>query len=116
MASSRPTSRGSALWAGIDPVIGPGVPITVGGPIAGTAVEELINELRNAGAEALAIDDVRLVDGTVVAGEPGGSPSRGGSPTPSRSVAIGDAETLTGSLTRAGGVIAQIAATDPACP
>ena len=49
-------------YAGLDPVAGPGVTITVRGPIDGTGVEELFNELRNAGAEAIAIGDVRVVD------------------------------------------------------
>ena len=58
-------------YAGLDPVVGPGVTVTVDGPIDGPAVEDLINELRNAGAEAIAIDGVRLVAGSVVTGGPG---------------------------------------------
>jgi uncharacterized protein YlxW (UPF0749 family) len=102
-------------WAGIEPVTGPGIRVTIGGPIAARAVEELLNELRNAGAEALAIERVRAVNGTVVAGEPGFLSVEGRAlPDPFEISAIGNAETLTGTLTRAGGVIAQIAATDPA--
>ena len=78
-------------------------------------MEELLNELRNAGAEALSIEQVRAVNGTVVAGEPGALSVEGRIlPDPFEISAIGNAETLTGTLTRAGGVIAQIAATDPA--
>ena len=58
-------------WTGLDPVTGPGVRISVSGPIDGSGIEDLLNELRNAGAEALAVDDVRVVQGTVVAGRPG---------------------------------------------
>ena len=58
-------------YAGLDAVVGPGVTVTVDGPIDGPAVEDLINELRNAGAEAIAIDGVRLVAGSVVTGGPG---------------------------------------------
>ena len=58
-------------YAGLDPVVGPGVTVSVDGPIDGPAVEDLINELRNAGAEAIAIDDVRLIAGSVVTGGPG---------------------------------------------
>src|SRR6187397_3015983 len=43
------------LYAGIDAATGPGVIITVRGPIDGSGVEDLINELRNAGSEALAL-------------------------------------------------------------
>ena len=56
------------LYAGIDPATGPGVVITVRGPIDGTGVEDLVNELRNAGAEAIAVDTVRLVPGVVTVG------------------------------------------------
>lgn len=101
-------------WSGLSDVTGPGVRITVSGPIAGTAVEDLLNELRNAGAEALAVDDVRLTSGDVVAGPPGGlSVDNTSLEDPFEIAAIGNAETLVGTLTRAGGIIAQLAATDP---
>lgn len=101
-------------YAGLDPVGGPGVTISISGPIDGSGVEELINELRNAGAEAIGAGSIRIVTGVVVTGAPG-------------AVAIGDArlgevfelsaigasDKLTGSLTRSGGVIAQLAATEP---
>ena len=58
-------------YAGLDPVTGPGVTISIDGPIDGPGVEELINELRNAGAEAIAIGAVRVVTGVVVTGGPG---------------------------------------------
>ena len=94
-------------WAGLEPVYGPGVTITIDGRIAGSAVEDLLNELRNAGTDAIAVEDVRLVPGVVVAGAPGelvigGRPL----PNPFEIRAIGSPETLTGSLTRIGGVIA----------
>ena len=41
-------------WAGLDAVEGMGVRLTVAGPLAGQAVEDILNELRNAGAEAAA--------------------------------------------------------------
>jgi uncharacterized protein YlxW (UPF0749 family) len=99
-------------YAGLDPVGGPGVIISIRGPIDGSGVEELINELRNAGAEAIATGGVRVVAGVVVTGPPGGAQVDG--------VALGDMfdltaigapDKLTGSLTRSGGVIAQLAAT-----
>ena len=58
-------------YAGLDPVGGPGVTITIRGRIDGRGVEELINELRNAGAEAIAAGTVRVVTGVVVIGAPG---------------------------------------------
>lgn len=101
-------------WSGLDPVEGMGVRVTVGGPIAGSAVEDVLNELRNAGAEALAVGGVRVVPGSVVAGPPGGlSVEDTALGDPFEIAAVGDPEVLTGTLTRAGGVVAQLAATFP---
>lgn len=101
-------------WAGLDPVAGDGITVTIRGPIAAPDVEDVINELKNAGAEAIAIEDVRVVTGTVVGGERG-SVSVDDTPLgdPFTIRAIGGQESLTGSLARAGGIIAQLAATDP---
>jgi uncharacterized protein YlxW (UPF0749 family) len=101
-------------YAGLDPVSGPGVTISIDGPIDGPGVEELINELRNAGAEAIAIGTVRVVTGVVVAGGPGAAAIDGARLEDGFEVAaIGAPDKLTGSLTRSGGVIAQLAATLP---
>jgi uncharacterized protein YlxW (UPF0749 family) len=101
-------------WAGLDPVSGRGVTLTVSGGIDGSAVEELINELRNAGAEAIAVADVRVVTGVVVTGAAGGAQiDAKGLGSGFEIDAIGAPDKLTGSLTRSGGVIAQLAATQP---
>ena len=102
------------LYAGIDPANGPGVVISVRGPIDGSGVEDLINELRNAGAEAMALSGERLVPGVVVTGA-AGAVSVGDTPLgdPFELVAIGPPDKLTGSLTRSGGIIAQLGATQP---
>lgn len=101
-------------WAGLTAVVGPGVAIRISGEIDGAAVEDLLNELRNAGAEAIAVDGVRVVPGTVVYGLRGAlsveNTILGGS---FEVRAIGSPQILTGTLTRGGGVIAQIGATDP---
>lgn len=100
-------------FAGLEPVVGPGVAVTVDGPISAQAVGELLNELRNAGAEAIAIDEVRVVPASVVAGPPGGlSVENTALDDPFEVRAIGSPETLTGSLTRIGGIVAQLAATE----
>jgi uncharacterized protein YlxW (UPF0749 family) len=101
-------------WAGLGRVSGPGVVVTISGRIEGAGVEDLINELRNAGAEAIAVGEVRLVPGSVVAGPAGGLSIENttlGDPLEIR--VIGSPETLTGSMTRVGGPIAQLAATYP---
>ena len=101
-------------YAGLDPVGGPGVSISISGPIDGVGVDELINELRNAGAEAIAVGGVRVVTGIVVAGAAGQAAIDavvlGGN---FEVDAIGAPDKLTGSLTRPGGIIAQLAATRP---
>ena len=88
--------------------------ISIRGPIDGMGVEELINELRNAGAEAIAAGKVRVVAGVTVTGTPGEATVDGTSLGDTfELVAIGAPDKLTGSLTRSGGVIAQLAATQP---
>jgi uncharacterized protein YlxW (UPF0749 family) len=101
-------------YTGLDPVGGPGVTISISGPIDGSGVEELINELRNAGAEAIGVGDVRIVNGVVVTGAQGAASIAGARLGVLFELsAIGAPDKLTGSLTRSGGVIAQLAATEP---
>ncbi|MEO6206532.1 MAG: DUF881 domain-containing protein [Candidatus Limnocylindrales bacterium] len=102
------------LYAGLDGAMGPGVLIVARGPIDGSAVEDLINELRNAGAEAIGIEGTRIVPGVVVGGGPGAvTVVDARLEDPFEIVAIGAPDKLTGSLTRSGGIIAQLAATQP---
>jgi uncharacterized protein YlxW (UPF0749 family) len=101
-------------YAGLDPVGGPGVTISIRGPIDGEGVEELINELRNAGAEAISVDGTRIVTGVVVAGAPGALSVENDAIGDTFEIrAIGSPQILTGTLTRTGGVIAQLGATYP---
>lgn len=101
-------------WSGVLGVTGAGIQVTVTGPLPAPAVGQLINELRNAGAEALSVNGVRVVPGVVAGGAPdhltiGGTPVSG----PLVMVAVGQPETLAGSLSRVGGLIAQLAAEYP---
>jgi uncharacterized protein YlxW (UPF0749 family) len=101
-------------WSGVTPVNGQGISITVVGPIGGDGVEDLLNELRNAGAEAIAVDGVRVVAGVVVAGAPGALSIENAPLGDSFEIrAIGSPQILTGTLTRTGGVIALVGATYP---
>ena len=101
-------------YAGLVPVSGPGVTIAIHGPIDGDGVEELINELRNAGAEAITVDGVRIVTGVVVAGAAGALAVENHAIGDAFEIrAIGSPQILTGTLTRTGGVIAQLLATYP---
>jgi uncharacterized protein YlxW (UPF0749 family) len=101
-------------WSGVTAVTGQGIVITVQGPIGGDGVQDLMNELRNAGAEAIAIDGVRLVTGIVVAGAPGALSVENQAIGDAFEIrAIGSPQILTGTLTRTGGVIAQVGTAYP---
>lgn len=102
-------------WAGLDGLSGAGVRLTIAGPLDGAAVEDLLNELRNAGAEALSVGGIRVVAGVVVAGSSGSLQVGGRSlGAPFAIEAIGDRDALTAALTRAGGIVAQLSAVSPA--
>jgi uncharacterized protein YlxW (UPF0749 family) len=101
-------------WTGLDPIAGRGVEITINGDIDAAAVDDLLNELRNAGAEAISIDDIRVIAMTSVGGVAGSLDVEGFLlRDPFEVRAIGRPETLVGSLTRVGGIIAQLSATNP---
>ena len=57
--------NGLATFAGLRGVEGQGIVIEIDGSFDPTAVNDLIYELRNAGAEAIAVDDVRITAGSV---------------------------------------------------
>jgi uncharacterized protein YlxW (UPF0749 family) len=101
-------------WSGALGVSGSGVRVVVDGQLPGDAVELLLNELRNAGAEAISVGTVRVVPGVVVSG-PARSLVVSGVPLaePIHLLAVGQPETLAGSLTRVGGPIAQLAGRYP---
>jgi uncharacterized protein YlxW (UPF0749 family) len=101
-------------WSGAVPVTGTGARVTIEGQLPGDAVELLVNELRNAGAEAISVAGVRLVPGVVASG-PAGAVTVDGVALgdPATIEAIGQPEALSGSLTRAGGPIAQLSARYP---
>lgn len=106
--AERQAARLDVLTAGT-PVTGPGVSIRVDGAFDERALADLVNELRNSGAEAIAVNDVRVgprswfglaadrsvaVDGVSVRG--------------ALTVrAIGAAEVIRVALTRTGGIIGQ---------
>ena len=101
-------------WSGATGLTGPGVVIAVQGLVGADAVEDLLNELGNAGAEAIVIAEVRVVPGVVVAGPPGGLSVENTALGNAFEVrAIGSPEILVGTLTRAGGVVSEIEAAWP---
>ena len=56
---------GLATFAGLRGVEGQGIVIEIDGSFDPTAVNDLIYELRNAGAEAIAVDDIRITASSV---------------------------------------------------
>lgn len=102
-------------WSGALGVTGAGIQVTVSGQLPAPAVGELINELRNAGAEAIGINGIRVVPGVVVTASAGGlSIGSTALREPLVLVAVGQPDTLAGSLSRAGGPIAQLTSQFPA--
>ena len=57
---SREDLRRIAAFGGLAPVTGQGITLEVEGDLDSIALNDLLNELRNAGAEALAVDQVRI--------------------------------------------------------
>jgi uncharacterized protein YlxW (UPF0749 family) len=101
------------IWSGVDAAEGPGVRVVLRGPATATVLADLLNELRNAGAEAIAVGGVRVVPATIAGGAPGAvSVEDTLLVDPLEVVAIGNAATITGTLTRAGGLVAQELATN----
>lgn len=97
------------VFAARTPVKGPGVSVRVDGTFDDRALSDLVNELRNAGAEAIAVNTVRVgprswfgsaadgrlaVDGTAIAG-------------PWTVSAVGAPEVMYVAMTRTGGIIRQ---------
>ncbi len=87
-------------------VSGPGVTVDVSGQINPLDMQDLINELRNAGVEAIALDGYRIVVRSVVARE-GTDLALGGNRLlpPYRLQAIGQPDTIEKALLRRGGLV-----------
>lgn len=99
------------IWSGEDAATGPGIRVLLFGGVPAEAISELVNELRNAGAEAIAVGGVRVVAGTIAAGPVGALSIEATALGPRIEVlAIGNPAALTGGLTRAGGLVAQLQA------
>jgi uncharacterized protein YlxW (UPF0749 family) len=93
---------------GLVEVSGPGIEVRVVGPLNALNVQDLVNELRNAGAEAVALNGQRLVLWSAIAADDAGWLVVDGVriASPYLFEAIGDAGTLEIALLRSGGMIA----------
>lgn len=94
-------------------VSGPGVEVMVAGPVSVLDLQDLINELRNAGAEALAVNEERIIAWSAISTD-GEGVTVDGRPVeaPYSLKAIGDGETLQAALLRPGGLVALLRAAD----
>jgi uncharacterized protein YlxW (UPF0749 family) len=92
---------------GLIEVSGPGVELPIDGPLSALDLQDLVNELRNAGAEAIALNGHRLVAASVLAVEVTGQLVVDGRPIarPYLFQAIGDPHTLESALQRPGGLL-----------
>lgn len=91
---------------GLLEVSGPGVELEISGSVSVLDLHDLLNELRNAGAEALALNGQRIVAWTAI-GTDGELVTVDGRPVepPYRLEAIGSAHTMDAALTRPGGLV-----------
>jgi uncharacterized protein YlxW (UPF0749 family) len=102
------------MWAGLAAIEGRGIVVTVSGPITADAVNDLLDELRLAGAEAIAIEDVRVVAGTTVAGQATALAAEDRSlGSVFEITAIGSPPALQAILDRSGGIVSRIAVGQP---
>jgi uncharacterized protein YlxW (UPF0749 family) len=96
-----------AILAGVVPVTGPGIEITVRDPnlsLSSVALLDLVQELRDAGAEAIAINDERVTLSSWFADAPAGTLLSGVTIAPPyRITAIGDPRTMEVALAIPGG-------------
>jgi uncharacterized protein YlxW (UPF0749 family) len=101
--------RRIAAFGGLAPVSGDGITLSVEGDLDAIALNDLLNELRNAGAEALAVDDIRITHRSVAVQGPT-SLLVDEMPVGRRFVvrAVGHPEGLLSTLERPGGIIAQL--------
>jgi uncharacterized protein YlxW (UPF0749 family) len=91
-------------------VTGPGVTVIVSGTVSLSTLQDVVNELRNAGAEGIAINGVRLVTRSLIGEDATGVKQVDGQALalPYQLDAIGDSHTLAAALQRKGGLISQI--------
>jgi uncharacterized protein YlxW (UPF0749 family) len=96
-------------FAGLAGVDGQGIVMTVDGSLDAIALNDLVNELRNAGAEAIAVDDVRITASSVAVEGPR-SLEIDGVDIGRRFIlrAVGSPEGLVSAVERPGGIISQL--------
>lgn len=92
---------------GLIEVSGPGIELLIDGPLSALDLQDMVNELRNAGAEAISLNGHRLVVTSVLTVETMGQVRVDGHliTRPFLFQAIGDSHTLESALLRPGGLV-----------
>ena len=95
------------MFNGVVGVVGPGVQATLDGPVTVLDLHDLLNELRNAGAEAIALNGQRIIASSVIAPTADGYIAVDNARTryPYSFIALGDPATLEAALLRPGGLL-----------
>lgn len=95
-------------------VNGEGVEVTVSGRIGASAMQDILNEVRNAGAEAVALNNLRMVDRSVIGSDGSGLLLDGQRLTaPYVLSVIGPSQTMERALERKGGLLQLLRFNDP---
>ena len=106
---SREDLRRITAFGGLAPVDGQGIVMTIDGDLDAIAFNDLVNELRNAGAEAIAVDDVRVTARSVAIQGPRSLEVDGAQVGRRFTLrAIGSPDGLLGAMERPGGIISQL--------
>ncbi|HET6380145.1 MAG TPA: DUF881 domain-containing protein [candidate division Zixibacteria bacterium] len=106
---TREDLRRITAFAGLAPVQGQGIVLEVSGDLDAIALNDLLHELRNAGAEGIAVDGVRITHRSVATQGPRSLVIDGHEIGDRfRLEAIGSPEGLLATLERPGGIIAQL--------
>ncbi|MGH3320534.1 MAG: DUF881 domain-containing protein [Streptosporangiaceae bacterium] len=113
LEDTRHRARVLGVLAGTLPAVGPGLVLTIddkGGRVDARVFLDAVEELRDAGAEAIQIGDVRVVASTYFLDASGGGMSVDGHTlhAPYRIRVIGDARTMATALNIPGGVVETI--------
>lgn len=100
---------------GVVEVSGPGIELLLDGPLNALDLQDVVNELRNAGAEALALNGRRLVVYSVIAVDATGQVLLDGQPIarPYQFMVIGDPGTVETAVRRSGGLLSLLERTYP---
>ena len=100
---------------GMVEVSGPGMELLLDGPLNALDLQDVVNELRNAGAEAITLNGRRLVVNSVIAVDAKGQVLLDGQlvARPYQFMAIGDPDTVETALRRSGGLLSLLQRTYP---